>query len=158
MFLLFFLLSTSNFHALYLSTCEVVVHDDQTWEAQLRIFFDDLEDAITNHSGYRPNLVNDQIAQHQPAISAYLNEHLFFVQGNSKITFQVTKAIRNQDVVEINLQSRQIWPDKSILVKNNLLMEIFEAQKNVMVIKKGDEIRTLYFKKTQVEEEVFLGS
>lgn len=154
MWVIFFLVSLSQYHALYLSTCEVAVHADHTWEAQLRIFFDDLEDALTNRTGERPTLSQERLPNYQHAIQTYLNEHLFFRQGTESLEFKLITCNRKEDVVELIIEGTNPWRGDGILITNDLLMEIFTAQKNVMVIKKAEDIRTLYFKKNQITEEV----
>ena len=151
--LLISILLTSAPHALYLSTCEIQIADDYTWNGQLRIFHDDLEDAIFNLSGHRPNLSEDDIENHVGSISDYILNHLFIENRSGKGSIVLSQVIRNQDIVEISLQGQLPELTKQLSVKNDLLMEIFEAQKNVMVIHKSEVVKTLYFKKNHTVDQ-----
>ena len=151
--LLISILLPSAPHALYLSTCEIQIADDYTWNGQLRIFHDDLEDAIFNLSGHRPNLSEDDIENHVGSISDYILNHLFIGNTSGKGSIVLSQVIRNQDIVEISLQGQLPELTKQLSVKNDLLMEIFEAQKNVMVIHKSEVVKTLYFKKNHTVDQ-----
>ena len=138
---------------MYLSTCEITIHPDNTWEGQVRIFHDDLEDAITNLTGQRPKLTTESLPSCYGKIQDYLRKHLIISDRNGKINIDLERAAVLQDVVEIIISGSRINEDESY-IENNILLEIFETQKNIMVIKKSGEIKTLYFKKNQTKESI----
>ncbi|MBK8504555.1 MAG: hypothetical protein IPL46_21500 [Saprospiraceae bacterium] len=140
-------------HALYLSTCEILIEEDWTWQGSIRIFHDDLEDALQNATGSRPNLTLDLIHLEQTDIELYLNEHLFFKTESGRLPYEIVQIVRTEDVVEIRLKGIQSWKSTHIIVHNDLLIELFESQKNIMTIRKSDQLSTHYFnKRTTVKE------
>jgi hypothetical protein len=134
------------FHALYLSTCQVTIHADRAWEGHLRLFYDDLEDALQHRFGVRPDLSEGQLDYHRGKMETYLKEHLVFQIGQSHTNYLIKRTERHNDVVEIIIQGSG-WPVKSMTIHNSLLMELFETQKNVMIIKSAADTGTLYFHK-----------
>ncbi len=137
---------TGSFHALYLSTCQINIHADRTWEGHLRLFYDDLEDALQHRFGVRPDLSQDQLDDHRGKMETYLKEHLIFQIGQIHSDFIIKDAERHNDVVDIIIQGSG-WPLKPMTIHNSILMELFETQKNVMIIKSATDTGTLYFHK-----------
>jgi hypothetical protein len=134
-------------HALYLSTCEIIVEADGAWYGSIRIFHDDLEDALQNATSRRPNLNQEMIHQQQQDIEIYLNEHLFFEGEHSRLPYRIVQIERTEDVIEIGLKGIQSFKSNSIIIHNDLLTELFESQKNIMTVRKSGQLATLYFNK-----------
>lgn len=155
LFLHLILAFSLDYHALYLSTCEIVIEENHQWHGQLRIFHDDLEDALSNLTGKRPNL-DRQLDPYQVSIQKYLNDHLLIENTHEKVLYIVSELSRNQDIIEILIKGMNPWIDDITTVRNDLLMELFESQKNVMIIKKSDKIHTFYLKKSHTTEQVDL--
>lgn len=134
-------------HALYLSTCEIKIEEDKSWYGSIRIFHDDLEDALQNATGSRPNLTEELISLEHQDIELYLNEHLFIEKEHGRLLFQIVQLKRIEDVVEIGLRGNQSWESPRLIVHNDLLIELFESQKNIMTVRKSGQLTTLYFNK-----------
>lgn len=140
-------------HAFYLSTCEINIKSDRTWEGIIRIFHDDLEDALHHRFGIRPNLDEEHLKTHIEDIQTYLNEHLFFTHNQENAEYRIIKAVRHNDILEIRISGKS-WFEKPLTIRNNLLMELFDSQKNVMTIKAAEEMTTLYFNKKSASQQI----
>lgn len=140
-------------HAFYLSTCEINIKSDRSWEGIIRIFHDDLEDALHHRFGIRPNLDEEDLKTHIENIQTYLNEHLFFTHKQEKAEYRIIKVVRHNDILQI-LVSGKSWIERPLTIRNNLLMELFNSQKNVMTIKSAQEMTTLYFNKNSTSQQI----
>jgi hypothetical protein len=133
---------------MYLSTCRIEIRTDRSWTASLRIFHDDLEDALQNQTGRRPTLNQSTLMAHQEPILTYLREH-FIVAAASGINldFAIVHLNLEGDVVTVVCDGNNLWSKSTHFITNDLLTEIFGSQKNVMTINCQEKIETLYFTK-----------
>lgn len=140
----------SSFHPLYLSTTQIEVHQDGSWEGTIRFFYDDLEDALQNELKHRPTLTDQRINEHLGEIDAYLRIHLTFKDSISDhmMPYHITSGERVEDVIFLRLNGDKLWSSK-VLITCNLLLELFETQKNVFEIGFGDQSLYAYLKKDQ---------
>ncbi|NND35215.1 MAG: hypothetical protein HKN76_21690 [Saprospiraceae bacterium] len=152
-FLLFLLVLSPSFHPLYLSTVEIEIRADRSWSGKMRIFYDDFEDALQNAFGARPNLDQKHINLYREQISNYLNSHLIIWSQSKGLTFSVASLLRTADVITLNIDGHDPWPDQS-MITNDLLMELFGSQKNVMTFKLRADIRTVAFTKNHASQEI----
>jgi hypothetical protein len=154
LFLCFLLSISFGHHALYLSSCEILIEESGSWYGSVRIFHDDLEDALQNATGSRPNLTQDQIHLLQQDIELYLNEHLFFKKESGRLPYKVEQIVRLEDLIEIGVVGIQVWDSTHLIVHNDLLIELFESQKNIMTIRRPGQFSTLYFNKQATEKKL----
>ena len=113
----------------------------------MRLFYDDLEDALHNKLGARPNLDEQTLSLYKAQLSDYLVEHLIIEGETRGIRFLVDQLARNQDIVIVHLSGIDPWPETSLSITNDVLIEIYGTQKNVMTIRLQDDIDTLAFSK-----------
>lgn len=140
-------------HTFYLSTCEITIQSDRSWEGIVRVFHDDLEDALQHRFGMRPNLDEEGLKNQIENIQTYLNEHLLFTHKGGKAEYRIIKATRQNDILEILIRGKS-WSEKPLTIRNNLLMELFDSQKNIMTIKATQNMMTLYFNKVSASQQI----
>ena len=143
-------------HAIYISTCEIRLLDDGQWSAELKIFFDDLEDALHNMSGIRPSLVPDQLENRHKMIENYLQSTMTFRSHlNHPILFKLMSLERQGDVIICTLKGTG-WDSKSVRIEHTLLIEIFGTQKNILTLKTAEGMKALYFRKGNTAQELVM--
>ena len=140
-------------HAIYVSLTAVEIHEHLEWSAQLQLFYDDLEDAIQNQEGKRPTLSQTQLPVYFGSIARYISDHFFMQYDGHQMTYHLNKVYRENELVVIELVGDEKWPTHEVEITNDLLLEIFESQKNIVKVKALDKVRMLYFKKGQVLEK-----
>lgn len=146
--LMIHLLFPSLFHPLYLSTCQIEIKADRSWTASLRIFHDDLEDALQNKNGQRPTLDQSTLTAHQMHILAYLKQHFMVAAARgSSLDFGIVHLSMVEDIITVVCHGNKPWTKSKHFITHDLLTEIFGSQKNVMTINYQGQIETLYFTK-----------
>lgn len=131
-------------HPIYLSTFEIKVSDDQHWKMSIRIFYDDLEDAIQNETGIRPNLKIGDLENHYASIEELLTGHMAIFRGDNKLEYTCEQATKINDVILITVVGLSDWPDGEIQIRCDLLLNIFHSQKNIVTVQKDTDLSTYY--------------
>jgi hypothetical protein len=135
------------FHPVYISTAEIVFQQDGTWSGEIKIFFDDLEDAIQNMHGKRPNLIQQNLIKHRSEITSYLTANLKFVQADKRLVYNASECHRLEDIVVITIEGAVPWQEADLSIENTILVELFETQKNIMTIQCSTEKAFFYLNK-----------
>lgn len=146
-FLAFSCLS-ATFHPIYLSLCTIEITDAQQWSATFNLFFDDLEDALQNQEGNRPNLITENLEQNKEPLQKYLSKH-FQIKSDEQMTYLISHMERKNDLVSIYIKGNGPWISRPVQITNTLLLELFESQKNIVKIKTSADAQLLYFKKNE---------
>jgi len=136
-------------HALYLATCQIQIEEDQSWHATIRIFRDDLEDALVEKSGVRLDLTGVHLSEHKEYLDEYMQTHFSLSSKGMPVSYQIQHYEQVNDVVEIILRGDDIWPQDTYSITCNILMELFDSQKNAMTITHREMRKTLLFTKRQ---------
>jgi hypothetical protein len=147
--LIIFMSALTVRHPIYLTTAEIKISADRSWTGSMRIFYDDLEDAIQNTTGNRPTLDSLNLDQYHTDILEYLRVHFLISSPVETLSFSILTLSRQEDVIMIKLKGEKIWPRSKQSIKNDILTELFGSQKNVMTIRYLDELDTLYFTKSR---------
>ncbi len=146
------LLSVRTEHPFYLTTCQIEIAPDGSWSGELRIFYDDLEDALHNHQGWRPNL---QLGpeHHHESIERYLQHKLIFVAGR-RLEFVLHQSAIDVEVVVLQIRGKQDWPQTCTHLEISLLTEIFESHKTIVVLRTGSQSKLYQFSRKDTRQEV----
>jgi len=135
-YLILFLIPLFAFtmHKYYISLTKVEYKkDEKLLQITMRIFIDDLEQTL--NSTYDKNIelaLPNESANIDTLIGKYVNTK-FTIKINSleKTYFYLGKEYEN-DVVYLYIELKNIDNINSIEVKNNMLMEVFPDQKNII--------------------------
>lgn len=130
-------------HAVYVSMTEITAVEPGVWEVRCRIFNDDLEDALFHRSGVRPALRRaEEVERSSGLVLEYINTHLeiFSESGEAgSLSWKMGRVENEVLLAELTLRSPDIAG-----IKNSLLVELFPAQQNVVVLKQGGD--QLYYR------------
>jgi len=147
-------------HVFYVSIARVKWNvDDARLDISVRIFTDDLEEAIVAKGGPRLRLWTDQAhADRDRHVSAYLDSRLAFrVNGVDR---QLTYAGMEDalDATACLVQIKGVGRVETIEVENRILIEMFDTQANVMRFEIGGEKKYVNLSKKTVTGTVRFGS
>ena len=123
-------------HEFHLSKCQIDYNNDEnTLEISIQLFIDDLELAM-NRLGYT-NLGlstehEDSLAEQY--ILTYLIEHLVIEVDNEPLDLSWIGKEPSDDLAGLwcYLVVDNVFPQKVLDVSNNVLMEVFDDQKNIV--------------------------
>ncbi len=146
-------------HVFYVSIARVKWNvDDARLDVSVRIFTDDLEEAIVAEGGPRLRLWTDQAhADRDRYVSDYLTSRLAFrINGADR---QLTYAGMEDalDATACLVQITDVESVDTIEVENRILIEMFDTQANVMRFEIGGEKKFVNLSKKTVTGTVRFG-
>jgi hypothetical protein len=136
------LMSFASLHKFYLSVSEVTYSEpDQKLRVVSRLFIDDLDAVLLERYEVDSKLTTK--FEHKMAdfyLEKYIREKLVIKANDSVLNFNILGHKVNNDqmvfFIEANLQIDAL---KSLFVQNEILMDIFEEQQNIVHIKLKDK-------------------
>lgn len=135
-------------HAIYLSTLKVEV-DEQAVQITIKVFEDDLRDALRAHHGH---VIDTTSASFQAEVKAYFDRHLSIGQ-DMDLTIERVSLIGDSYVIT-GVDDQKI--DGSLQIEADYFMELFPTQQNVLHLVHGDNTKYHIFKKGKGALEVSL--
>lgn len=137
------------YHGIYLSITDISpsVTPDK-WDVELKIFTDDLEDALDHFCGDRMALHNPNSSEMADSIlPVYLSKHLKFTMNHQSVNLKYEKFTLLQDATMIQCELTFTGALNHISVENTILVDLFSNQKNVVRISNQGKQRILPFDK-----------
>ena len=144
-------------HAIYVSVLEIEKVDERG-QIRIKIFADDLEDAIYNSSQKRIDLLKGDCSQNKILVSEYFANHLQLTLDGTNVDYKFISCEVNDISIWFNYDFTSMTTWSELEVKADYLMELFPTQSNVVSINnqgqkkmfrlvKGDEFKTISFNK-----------
>ena len=134
--LIFLLGALTSFHKFYLSVSEFRYSDqDQTLQVTSRIFTDDLEQLMEDRYGITSHwLTPKQHPSAQAQLEKYLTQRFVVKQDGKTLPLKLLGLKEQNDVFVLFMEfSVTDWDQaKQLSVQNRVLMDLFEAQQNVV--------------------------
>lgn len=130
-FLLFVGLSSSSAHKFYVSVTSVSYQsEDEVLQCKLKIFYDDLENALTEYGGEMVYLCGDE--GHEELMMRYISEKFKIKTDTKNLPLRLKEWTCDEEAIWITLQSALKETPQQIEVNNAILMELFEEQRNII--------------------------
>jgi hypothetical protein len=128
---------------------------ERAFEISIRIFTDDFEKALTAASGSRVNLSGND--KNDSLIEKYIQSH--FACVNPQKQPKPAKYIGHETEVDANwiyLEMPYTEPFRGGLLKQNVLMELFDDQVNMVNVQYEGQKKTFVFRKNQPVQDISL--
>ena len=128
-------------HAIYISVAKVRFNTlENEVSISLKVFTNDLEDAIHNSTGKREKVLGrSDFKELSKIIEKYVNEKVEIHLDGKQVSLQVDSCENIGDTTWIYLKGESRSFDHSIRIKNQVLFEVFDTQKNIIEIDYADE-------------------
>jgi len=121
-------------HPIYISSTNVVINDDKL-EIKVKLFRDDLEDGLRDFHGFSISIDSpNKIEKNKNLINEYINDKLTLIVNNEKINFFIMDYSLINDVFEVYFIQNFTKKTEDIRIVNNLLIEIYSEQSNIMFL------------------------
>ncbi len=121
-------------HPIYISSTNVVINDDKL-EVKVKLFRDDFEDGLRDFHGFSISIDSpNKIEKNQNLINEYINDKLTLIVNDEKINFFIMDYSLINDVLEIYFVQNFTKKTKDIRIVNQLLIEIYSEQSNIMFL------------------------
>ncbi|MBT28579.1 MAG: hypothetical protein CMO01_02880 [Thalassobius sp.] len=152
------LFSTGVLHPVHLAVTQVDYNSNtNSLEVTHKIFIDDFESAmeLTNVNDLKLG-TDGEIENADEYIQKYIDEH-FKITVNGKAT-QPVYIGRENDLVAIWVyqEIKNVTDLKDIELHNEILLDLYDDQKNILHVKYGDVKRSFLFRKDQTDESMTL--
>ncbi|UZR94697.1 DUF6702 family protein [Chondrinema litorale] len=139
-------------HAIYISVCELE-YQAESIQIKIKTFTNDLEDAIHNQTGEAVSIDgNPESTKVNNLISEYLLSHINFVADTKKLELQFKKRVKESDATWAYYEVKNAEDFKELEVKNNLFLELFETQLNVVSVSYNSEKKFLRLDKNKTKD------
>ncbi len=153
-FIMFTTLSSfTTAHKFYVSVTQVEYNkEQQALQIISRIFIDDIEDLLKERYGISIDFdKKEKSSEIDEYLTTYLNQKLIFEVNGKKVNFAFIGKEYEEDLMICYLEIENVPSLDSIVVTNEVLMDLFEEQQNIIHVKKGDQRKSLILEK---EKEV----
>ena len=138
-------------HAIYISICEIA-YEDQQLNISIKVFTDDLEDAIRNQTGeiiaVEGKLQNPETHRH---IANYLTKQVSVLLDGSTRQLHYVDSHKENDATWVNFTIEKLPSFSQLKVVNQTFTELFDTQMNVVTFTNGGEKQYLRLGKNEVE-------
>lgn len=139
-----------SMHKYYVSLCEIeYIAAQQSLQITLGVIIEDLEFTLNKNTGKQLNLASKTEIENVDAyFKKYLDEHLSIAVNSKNRAYKYLGKEYDGDVVRFYLEITDVKELKSIEITNNVLIETFNDQKNIVKIKVNKFNKTFYLSKS----------
>jgi hypothetical protein len=124
-----------DIHAVYVSVLEIEKGEGKkSGQLRIKVFANDLEDAIYNSSKERIDLLNDDYDQNKDLVNNYFSRHLQINLDGHKVEYHYNSCEVNDISIWFSYEFASITTWSEIRIKADYLMELFPTQSNVVSI------------------------
>ncbi|WP_299219912.1 DUF6702 family protein [uncultured Aquimarina sp.] len=147
--LLVFLSSFTVLHKFYVSVTQIEYNEEQkSLQIISRIFIDDIEEVLRKRYDETIELVSEkQETKVDQYLSTYLNQKLAITVNGQEVFFNFIGKEYDNDLVLCYLEVDNIPSLETITVSNQVLMDFFDEQQNIVHVKKGKKRKSLILEK-----------
>ncbi len=155
LFLVSLIFSLSSFivHKFYVSVTQVDYNEEeQSLQVISRIFIDDLEEVLRKR--YNDAIMLDpdkETSNVDTYIKKYLKQKLVFLVDDKETSFIFLGKEYEDDLIICYLEIENIASLKTVKVSNEILMDLFEEQQNIIHVKKETQRKSLILEKGRSE-------
>lgn len=137
---------TSPAHPLHISVTEIEYNEkNKSFEIMMRIFTDDLEEGVRRQQkDMRLNIMQPPAGKTtDQLIEAYLAAHFRLSVDNKVRKADYLGHELEADAVICYIEVTGIKSWKTIEIKNNILMEVYDDQSNIVNVTVNDKVKSL---------------
>ncbi len=138
-------LSSFVTHKFYVSVTQVDYNEEeQSLQIISRIFIDDIEEILKER--YDDSIILDptkETSEVDEYIKKYLTQKLEFIVNNEEVSFVFIGKEYEDDLMICYLEIENITSLETIQISNQILMDLFEEQQNIVHVKKGKQRKSL---------------
>lgn len=137
--LIFFSFLVMLCHPIHVTLTNIEIFDtEEKGEITFKIFSDDFEIALENYSGHDLIINSDnETNELDTIISSYINSNFSIIFDNKKHDLQFLSKNNNHEATWLNFKITGIHTYDKINIKNTLLLDLYDDQKNLLIFKKG---------------------
>ncbi len=130
-------LTSSSKHKFYVSISQVDINTStNSLEITIKAFAHDIEDAILQENHIKLSLGNsEQDSLSTEEIRKYLSGRVVVKQSDTLLPLKLIGFELETDVIWLYLEAKYLPDNNELSIRNSLIMELFEDQKNIINIR-----------------------
>jgi hypothetical protein len=158
--LLLILVSFSSFsakdHETYLSVTEIEYNQSgKSIQIISRVFIDDLEDVISKRYQKEISLsYKEDLDANKSIIEKYLEKKLMIIVDGKARKLKLLGSKFDADQIVLYIESTNVESFGEVQIENLILTDLFDAQKNIVHVKKGKRIESMLLVKHNSNRKV----
>ncbi len=117
-----------SMHKYYVSVTEIYIKPDKL-EIIIRTFPDDIENVLKDTYHINADLSKKQTRK---LLQEYINSHFIFNVDNQPVNYQYAGVTMEDEFLVILLQAKIGKTPQKIVVKNTILQDMYDEQKNIV--------------------------
>lgn len=126
---------------------------ERLFEISVRVFTDDFEKALSEDSNSKVHLTETD--KNDPLVEKYIRSHFAYINPQKQTkSFSYVGHEIEADANWLYLEMPYTEPFRGGLMKQNLLMELFDDQVNMVNINYQGQKKTFVFRKNQPVQDV----
>jgi len=147
---------TRNDHETYLSVTEIEYNKEKkSVQIISRVFIDDFEDVLSKRYQKEISLsYKDDLKVNQDLMEKYIEKKLKIIVEGKSINLKLLGSKFDADQIVLFIESENVESFKKVNVENLILTDLFDTQKNITHIKKGEEIESMLLTKANSSNTV----
>ena len=136
---------TAKDHETYLSVTEIEYNQEQkSLQIISRVFIDDLEDVLSKRYQKEVSLsYKKDLDLNKDLIEKYINKKLSISINNESQGLKLLGSKFDADQIVLFIECKNVKNFKKIRVENLILTDLFDSQKNIVHVKKGENIESM---------------
>ncbi|AVR44060.1 hypothetical protein C7S20_01605 [Christiangramia fulva] len=146
----------ANLHKTYLSVTEIEYsNDEQSLQIISRVFIDDFEQVLNQR--YQKDIsfsYKEDLSKHKDLMQQYLNEKLNISVDGKPVKIQLLGSKFDADQIEMFIEADEVNDFNTITVKDLMLTDLFDSQKNIVNIKKNSEVKSMLLMKSDGQKTI----
>lgn len=148
-FLIFSSFKANNRHEFYLSVTEIEYKKDSgALQIISRVFIDDFQKVLNKRYGKNISLSHEkETGDVRNSIEKYLSQKLQIALNGYNLELRYLGKEYEGDQLILYVEVEKVPDFKQIKVTNAILTDLYDDQKNVVHVKKGDQLKSLLLEK-----------
>lgn len=156
-FALIFLSSfVSKDHETYLSVTEIeYIKDQKSIQIISRVFINDFEDVLSKR--YQKDIslsYKEDLQKNKAVMEKYLKKKLKLRVDGNLVSIKLLGGKFDADQIVLYIESTNVEGFQKVNVENLILTDLFDAQKNITHVKKGEKIESMLLTKAKSSDTV----
>ncbi|SEM20498.1 hypothetical protein SAMN04487910_4431 [Aquimarina amphilecti] len=151
--LLISLSSFTTLHKFYVSVTQIeYIEEQKSLQIISRIFIDDIEEVLRKRYDENIELVSEkEETKVDQYLATYLKQKLSITVNGEEVFFDFIGKEYDNDLLLCYLEIKNIEALKTIVVSNQVLMDFFDDQQNIIHVKKDKKRKSLILEKEKDE-------
>ncbi|WP_019037991.1 DUF6702 family protein [Psychroflexus tropicus] len=156
MFWLSFSILGSGAHEFYLSVTDITyIEEEKTIQIISRVFIDDFENVINTRYQKDFKLIPRlEVEEIDDYVEKYIRDKFSLETGDGLLKYKYLGRKYEDDMVYLFLEIEEVRNFDYLTVKNSILTDLFEDQKNMIHFKSGDFKKSFILEKGQLERQI----